>query len=248
MDQPKMTPELENLCINTIRMLAVDAVEKAQSGHPGTPMEAAPMAFELWMRHMKYNPKNPDWFNRDRFVLSAGHASMLLYSMLHLTGFDLPLDQIKQFRQFGSKTPGHPEYGHTAGVETTTGPLGQGISTSVGMAIANKFLAETFNRPGHEIIDYWIYGYCSDGDLMEGVASEASSIAGHLKLGRMIFVYSDNHITIDGSTEITFTEDVGKRYEAYGWFVQHIEGNDRTAFNAAVEKCKKPSLLSCAEP
>ena len=240
------TADFENLCINTIRMLAVDAVEKAQSGHPGTPMEAAPMAYELWMRHMKYNPGNPNWANRDRFVLSAGHASMLLYSMLHLTGYDLPLEQIRQFRQWGSKTPGHPEYGHTAGVETTTGPLGQGFATGVGMAIAQKVLAEMFNRPGHEIVNYWIYAYCSDGDLMEGVASEAASLAGHLKLNHLVYIFSDNHITIDGNTEITFTESVGARFEAYHWHVQHVEGNDREAFGRALDNARKqdqPSLI-----
>lgn len=240
------TEDLENLCINTIRMLSVDAVEKAQSGHPGTPMEAAPMAYELWMRHMKYNPGNPGWANRDRFVLSAGHASMLLYSMLHLTGYDLPLDQIRQFRQWGSKTPGHPEYGHTPGVETTTGPLGQGFATGVGMAIAQKILADMFNRPGHDIVNYSIYAYCSDGDLMEGVASEAASLAGHLKLNRLVYIFSDNHITIDGNTEITFTEDVGARFEAYHWYVQHIEGNDREAFGRALDNARKqdkPSMI-----
>lgn len=236
--------DLQNLYINTIRMLSVDAVEKAQSGHPGTPMEAAVMAHELWMRHMKYNPRNPDWFNRDRFVLSAGHASMLLYSMLHLTGYDLSLDEIKRFRQWQSKTPGHPEYGHTAGVETTTGPLGQGFATGVGMAMAQKYLANMFNRPGHDIVDYWIYAYCSDGDLMEGISHEAASLAGHLKLNRLIYVYSDNHITIDGDTALAFTENVGARFEAYHWYVQHIGGNDADAFNRAIESARNQDLPS----
>ena len=237
----------EELCINTIRMLAVDAVEKAQSGHPGTPMEAAAMAYELWTQILRYNPTNPQWPNRDRFVLSAGHASMLLYAMLHLTGYDLSLDEIKQFRQFGSRTPGHPEYPHTPGVETTTGPLGQGFATGVGMAVAQRYLAHLFNRPGHEIVDYHIFGYCSDGDLMEGVSSEAASFAGHLGLNRLIYIFSDNRITIDGETSLTFTESVQKRFEAYNWFVQRIEGNDREAFVKAIHASKqekgRPSLI-----
>lgn len=239
--------DLENLAINTIRMLSVDAVEKAQSGHPGTPMEAAAMMYELWTRYMRYNPKNPDWQNRDRFVLSAGHASMLLYSLLYLTGYDLPLEEIKKFRQFGSMTPGHPEYSHAPGVETTTGPLGQGFAAGIGMAVAEKYLAEFFNRPGHEIVDYYIYAYCSDGDMMEGVSSEAASIAGHLKLNKVIYIYGDNHITIDGETSLTFSEDVHKRFEAYHWFVQDIEGNDREAFRQAIEHARgqkeRPSLI-----
>lgn len=243
----RTTAELENLCINTIRMLAVDAVEKAQSGHPGTPMEAAPMAYELWTKYLRYNPKNPEWSNRDRFVLSAGHSSMLLYAMLYLTGYDLSLDQIKQFRQFGSKTPGHPEYGHAAGVETTTGPLGQGFGTGVGMAIAEKFLAQYFNRPGHKIVDYKIYAYCSDGDLMEGISSEAASIAGHLKLNNLIYIYSDNRITIDGETSLAFSESVQSRFEGFHWFVQHTEGNDREGFDRAVQRSQqeteRPSLI-----
>ena len=243
----QVSSELEELSINTIRFLAVDAVEKAKSGHPGTPMEAAAMAYELWMHIMHYNPANPDWPNRDRFVLSAGHASMLLYAMLHLTGYDLPLEQLQRFRQLGSKTPGHPEYGHTAGVETTTGPLGQGFGTGVGMAIAERYLGGYFNRPGHSIINYHIYAYCSDGDMMEGISSETASIAGHMKLNKLIYIYGDNHITIDGDTNKTFSEDVGKRFEAYGWFVQHIEGNDREAFKHAIEEAQsqaeKPSLI-----
>ncbi|HEY4491822.1 MAG TPA: transketolase, partial [Acidobacteriota bacterium] len=242
-----MNTKLEELCINTIRMLAVDAVEKAQSGHPGTPMEAAAMAYELWTKVMRYNPKNPQWPNRDRFILSAGHASMLLYAMLHLTGYDLSIEQIEQFRQWGSQTPGHPEYGHAPGVEMTTGPLGQGFAAGVGMAIGEKYLADFFNRPDHTIVDYHIYAYCSDGDLMEGVSSEAASLAGHLKLNKIIYIYGDNHITIDGDTNLTFSESVGSRFESYGWFVQSIEGNDRAAFLAAIENAKsqaeRPSLI-----
>jgi transketolase len=185
--------QLDNLCINTIRFLSVDAVEKANSGHPGLPMGAAPMAYVLWTRYLRHNPAHPHWFNRDRFVLSAGHGSMLLYSLLHLTGYDLPLDQIKQFRQWGSKTPGHPERGMTPGVETTTGPLGQGFANSVGLAIAEHYLAAHFNRPGHEIVDHHTYVLVGDGDLMEGVSSEAASLAGHLKLGKLICLYDNNH-------------------------------------------------------
>ena len=238
---------IEELSINTIRMLAVDAVEKAQSGHPGTPMEAAAMAYELWTEILRYNPKNPDWPNRDRFILSAGHASMLLYSMLYLTGYDLSLEQLKQFRQWGSQTPGHPEFGHAPGVETTTGPLGQGFVAGVGMAVAEKYLADLFNKPGEKIVDYHIYAYCSDGDLMEGVTAEAASFAGHHRLNKLIYIYSDNRITIDGETDLTFSEAVGTRFESYDWFVQHINGNDRTAFRKAIESAKsqneKPSMI-----
>src|SRR5262245_6250870 len=219
-------------------MLSVDAVEKANSGHPGTPMEAAAIAYELWTDLMRYSPSNPSWPNRDRFVLSAGHASMLLYSMLHLTGYDLSLDQIKNFRQFGSQTPGHPEYGHAPGVETTTGPLGQGFAAGVGMAAAEKFLADLFNKPDFKIVDYYVYAYCSDGDLMEGVSSEAGSFAGHHRLNKLIYIYGDNHITIDGETELTFSENVRGRFEAFNWFVQNIEGNDRAAFRKAIEQAK----------
>ncbi len=239
---------LDQLSINTIRMLAVDAVEKAQSGHPGMPMGTATLAYVLWTRFLKHNPTNPQWPDRDRFVLSAGHGSMLLYSLLHLTGYDLPLDQLKQFRQWGSRTPGHPEYGMTPGVETTTGPLGQGFANGVGMAIAEAFLAERFNRPGHTIVDHYTYAIVSDGDLMEGVASEAASLAGHLQLGKLIYFYDDNDISIDGSTDLTFTEQVDRRFDAYGWHVQKIaDGNDVPAIDAALRAAQaertKPSLI-----
>ncbi len=239
--------ELDQLCINTIRFLAVDSVEKAKSGHPGLPMEAASMGYILFTRIMKHNPRNPKWPNRDRFVLSAGHGSMLLYSLLHLTGYDLSLDEIKNFRQWGSRTPGHPEYREVPGVETTTGPLGQGFGNGVGIAIAQRYQAIRFNRPGHEIINHKIYTFCSDGDIMEGISSEAASIAGHQKLSSLIYVYLDNRITIDGSTSLAISEDVGMRFEAYGWFVQRIEGNDIPAFDNAIRKAhgqsEKPSLI-----
>jgi transketolase len=239
---------LDQLCINTIRMLAVDAVERAKSGHPGMPMGTAALAYVLWTRFLKHNPANPQWPDRDRFVLSAGHGSMLLYSLLHLTGYDLPLDELKQFRQWGSRTPGHPEYGMTPGVETTTGPLGQGFANGVGMAMAEAFLAERFNRPAHTIVDHYTYAIVSDGDLMEGVASEAASLAGHLQLGKLIYVYDDNDISIDGSTDFTFTEQVGKRFDAYGWHVQEIaDGNDVPSIDAALRAAQaertKPSLI-----
>ncbi len=209
---------LDELCVNSIRTLSMDAVQKANSGHPGTPMALAPLAYVLYARVMKHSPIEPAWPNRDRFVLSAGHASMLLYASLHLSGYDMPLEELKNFRQLDSKTPGHPEYNHAPGIESTTGPLGQGISTAVGMALAERMLAARFNRDGHEIVDYRTYSIVSDGDLQEGIASEASSLAGHLGLGRLIAFYDDNHISIDG-TELSFSEDVGKRYEAYGWHV-----------------------------
>jgi transketolase len=239
---------LDNLCINTIRFLSVDAVEKANSGHPGLPMGAAPMAYVLWTRFLQHNPFNPHWFNRDRFVLSAGHGSMLLYSLLHLTGYDLPLDQIKQFRQWGSKCPGHPERGLTPGVEVTTGPLGQGFANSVGLAIAENYLAAHYNRPGHQIVGHHTYVLVGDGDLMEGVSSEAASLAGHLKLGKLICLYDDNHITLSASTHITFTEDRAKRFEAYGWHTQTVEnGNDLAAIDralgAARVETERPSLI-----
>src|SRR5512143_3501185 len=215
--------ELDELCIATIRCLSMDAVQKAKSGHPGMPMGMAPAAYTLWTKHLRYNPRNPKWVNRDRFVLSAGHGCMLLYSLLHLTGYDLSLDDLKNFRQFGSKTPGHPEYGHTPGVEVTTGPLGQGISNAVGMAIAEKYLGTHFNREDYPVIGYRIYVITGDGCLQEGVSSEACSLAGHLGLDNLIVVYDDNHITIDGNTDLSLSEDVGRRYEAYGWFVQRID-------------------------
>ncbi|MDE3090700.1 MAG: transketolase, partial [Chloroflexota bacterium] len=222
------TPQsLDQLCINTIRFLSVDAIQKANSGHPGLPMGAAPMAYVLWTRLLKHNPANPNWFDRDRFVLSGGHGSMLLYSLLHLTGYDLPLEQIQQFRQWESMTPGHPERGIAPGVETTTGPLGQGFGNGVGMAIAEAFLSARFNRPGHEIVNHYTYGIVTDGDLMEGVASEAASIAGHLKLGKLIYLYDNNYISLAASTNVTYTEDRVKRFEAYGWHVQTVDdGND----------------------
>ncbi|HEU4762336.1 MAG TPA: transketolase [Gemmatimonadales bacterium] len=234
--------------INTVRTLAMDAVEKAKSGHPGTPMALAPAAYVMWREFHRFNPKNPDWANRDRFVLSCGHASMLLYAMLFLTGYDLSLDEIKNFRQWHSKTPGHPERGHTVGVETTTGPLGQGFGNAVGMAIAERLLSHHFNRPGFEIINHRVWGFCSDGDLMEGVSSEAASLAGHLRLGKLNFIYDNNHITIDGSTSLAFSEDVGKRFEAYGWHVQHVDdGNDLDAIHMALEAARReetrPSLI-----
>ena len=243
-----MNDNLQTRAINTIRFLSADAVQQANSGHPGLPMGAAPMAFALWTRHLRHNPTNPKWAGRDRFVLSGGHGSMLLYSLLHLTGYDLSLDEIKNFRQFGSKTPGHPEYGLTPGVETTTGPLGQGFGQGVGMAIAATHLAAEFNRPGHEIIQSYIYGIVTDGDLMEGVSSEAASLAGHLQLGRIIYLYDDNHVSIDGSTDLAFTEDRGGRFEAYGWHVQTIaDGNDVEAVDAAIQAAKadpRPSLIA----
>lgn len=242
------TPELDQLCINTIRTLSIDAVQKAKSGHPGLPMGAAAMAYVLWTRHLKHNPSNPSWYNRDRFILSAGHGCMLLYSLLHLTGYDLTLDDLKNFRQWGSKTPGHPEYGHTPGVETTTGPLGQGFANGIGMAIAERYLAARYNSPNYEVVNYKIYAIVSDGDLMEGVASEAASLAGHLKLGNIIYLYDDNHISIDGSTALAFTEDAAARFEAYGWHVQTVDdGNDLDAIHAAIkaaqDETERPSLI-----
>lgn len=240
--------ELDNLCVNTIRFLAVDAVQRANSGHPGMPMGAAPMAYVLWNRFLKHNPSNPQWFDRDRFVLSAGHGSMLLYSLFYLTGYDVALDEIKCFRQWGSKIPGHPERGLTPGVETTTGPLGQGFGNGVGMAIAEAFLADRYNRPGFEIINHYTYAIVSDGDLMEGVASEAASLAGHLKLGKLVYLYDNNYISLAASTDLTFTEDRAKRFEAYGWHTRSVEdGNDlnaiESALRAAREERDRPSLI-----
>jgi transketolase len=239
--------KLDEQCVNTIRMLSADAVEKAKSGHPGLPMGAAAFTYMLWMRHLRFNPKHPDWLNRDRFVLSAGHGSMLLYSLLHLTGYNLPLSELKQFRQWGSKTPGHPEHGLTPGVETTTGPLGQGFANGVGMALAERFLADRYNRPGHEIIDYHTYALVSDGDLMEGIAAEAASFAGSQKLGKLIYLYDCNRISIEGSTDLTFTDDTAKRFEAYGWHTLTVEdGNDLAAVDKSLMAAKKdprPSLI-----
>ncbi len=241
--------DLDELCVNTIRCLAMDAVQNANSGHPGMPMGMAPAAYVLWTRHMRYNPRNPHWANRDRFVLSAGHGCMLQYALLHLTGFDLSMDDIRKFRQWGSKTPGHPEYGHTQGIEATTGPLGQGISNAVGMAIAQKYAAAYFNRDGLPLLDYRIYVIAGDGDMQEGVASEACSLGGHLGLNNLIVVYDDNSISIDGKTSLSFTEDVGKRFEAYDWFVQTVggDGNDMVSFERALEAARReknrPSLI-----
>jgi len=243
-----MSDDIQLRSINTLRFLSADAVQQANSGHPGLPMGAAAMAYTIWTRHLRHNPRNPQWPGRDRFILSGGHGSMLLYSLLHLTGYDLPLEEIKHFRQFGSKTPGHPEHGLTPGVETTTGPLGQGFATGVGMAIAATHLAATFNKPGHEIIQSYIYGIVTDGDLMEGVSSEAASLAGHLRLGRLIYLYDDNHVSIDGSTELAFTEDRAARFEAYGWHVQKVaDGNDVEAIDAAIRAAKadpRPSFIA----
>ena len=216
-------PELDELCVNTLRFLAVDAVQKAKSGHPGLPLGSASMAYALWDRFLKFNPCDPLWPDRDRFILSAGHGCALLYALLHVTGYDLPLEELERFRQWGSRTPGHPEYGKTPGVEATTGPLGQGLANAVGMAIAEVALAARFNRPGHTIVDHFTYVLASDGDLEEGISSEAGSDAGHLALGKLIVLYADNHITIEGSTELAFTEDRMARFEAFGWHVQRIE-------------------------
>ncbi|MEO8029979.1 MAG: transketolase [Gemmatimonadota bacterium] len=238
---------IDELCINTIRVLSIDAVELAESGHPGMPMGAAPMGYVLWTRHLRHDPADPAWPDRDRFVLSAGHGSMLLYSLLHLTGYDLSLDDLKRFRRWDSRTPGHPERGSSAGVEVTTGPLGQGFGNAVGLAMAERHLAATFNRPGHSIVDHWTYVIASDGDLMEGVASEAASLAGDLCLGRLIVLYDANRITLSATTNVTFREDVGARFSAYGWQVQEIDGQDVTAVDAALTAAKadtqRPSLI-----
>jgi len=242
-------PALDELCINTLRFLAVDMVQKANSGHPGLPMGSAAMAYTLWDRSLKYNPRDPHWPDRDRFVLSAGHGCALLYALLHVTGFDLPLDELKRFRQWGSHTPGHPEYGKTPGVEATTGPLGQGLANGVGMAIAEVALAARFNRPGHKIVDHYTYVLVSDGDLEEGISSEAGSVAGHQHLGKLIVLYADNHITIEGSTELTFTEDRMARFAAFGWHVQRVEqSNDVETIAQALENARsetnRPSLIA----
>ncbi len=244
-----MSKELDQLCVNTIRFLAVDGVQKAKSGHPGMPMGMADAAYVLWTQFLRHNPANPRWPNRDRFVLSAGHGSMLLYSLLFLTGYDMPITELMRFRQWGSHTPGHPEYDPDRGVEMTTGPLGQGFATGVGMAIAERFLAATFNRPGYNLVDHYVYAIVSDGDLMEGISHEAASLAGHLRLGNLIYLYDDNHISIDGPTEITFTEDRAARFVAYNWHVQRINGHDRAAVAAAIRAAQaetgRPSLICC---
>src|SRR3954452_10038842 len=236
------------LNVNIIRALAIDTVQKANSGHPGAPMGAAPMAFVLWTRFLRHAPGHPDWIDRDRFVLSAGHASMLLYSLLHLTGYDLSIDDLQQFRQWGSRTPGHPEHGLTPGVEATTGPLGQGFANAVGMAIAERRLAREFNQPDHEIVDHWTYVIASDGDLQEGIASEAASLAGHLRLGKLVVLYDDNHIQLDGPTDMAWSEDVLQRFEAYGWGTARVaDGNDLAAIEQAITAARaddRPSLIA----
>ena len=247
-DEPKTNRELEHRCINTIRILSADAVQNANSGHPGLPMGAAAMAFTLWTRFLKHNPRNPQWCDRDRFVLSAGHGSMLLYSLLHLTGYDLPLDEIKRFRKWGSRTPGHPERGLTPGVEVSTGPLGQGFGNGVGMAIAEAWLAACYNRPGHKIVDHRTYAICGDGDLMEGISQEAASLAGHLRLGKLIYLYDQNHISLAGATGIDFTEDVAKRFDADGWHTRLVpDGNDTDDVAHAIQEAQaehaRPSLI-----
>ena len=240
--------KIDALAINTIRTLSIDTIEKANSGHPGMPMGAAPMAYTLWTQFMNHNPKNPNWFNRDRFVLSAGHGSALLYSLLHLTGYDLSIDDLKNFRQWGSKTPGHPEYGHTAGVDATTGPLGQGIAMAVGMAMAERHLAETYNRDSYQVVDHYTYSICGDGDLMEGVSAEAASLAGHLKLGRLVVLYDSNDISLDGDLNKSFSESVAERFGAYGWQYLRVEdGNDVNSIAKAIEEAKtdenRPTLI-----
>ena len=243
-----MSLQSDLLAINTIRTLSIDAIDKANSGHPGLPMGAAPMAYTLWTKHLRHNPNNPNWFNRDRFVLSAGHGSMLLYSLLHLGGYDLPMEEIKNFRQWNSKTPGHPEFRHTAGVEATTGPLGQGIGMAVGMAMAEAHLAATYNRANHKVVDHYTYALCGDGDLMEGVAAEAISLAGHLQLDKLIVLYDSNDISLDGDLHKSFSENVEKRFDSYGWnYILVKDGNDIEEVSAAIEKAKaqndKPTLI-----
>lgn len=244
-----MSPsQIDQLCANTIRTLSMDAVQKANSGHPGMPMGMADVAYVLWTKFLKHNPKNPNWFDRDRFILSAGHGSMLIYSLLHLTGYDVSMDDLKNFRQLGSKTPGHPEFGYTPGVEMTTGPLGQGFATGIGMAMAEAHLASRFKKEGHTLVDHYTYAIVSDGDLMEGISHEAASLAGHLKLNKLIYLYDSNSISIDGSTDLAFTEDVHKRFEAYGWEVINIDGHNHKQIAEAIEKAQqsdKPSLIIC---
>lgn len=242
------TQTLEELCINTIRILSADAVQNANSGHPGMPMGAAAMAYTLWTKFLKFNPKDPQWADRDRFVLSAGHGSMLLYSLLYLTGYDLSLDELKHFRKWGSKTPGHPERGHTVGVEVSTGPLGQGFANAVGLGISEAWLGARYNRPGHNIVDHYTYVICSDGDLMEGISHEAASFAGHLQLGKLIYLYDQNHISLAGGTNLTYTEDVAKRFDAYGWHTRHVkDGNDTEDIAKAIQEAQgeknRPSLI-----
>ena len=235
--------------VDTIKTLAIDAVQAANSGHPGMPMGGAVMGSVLWGQFLVHDPQAPAWPDRDRFVLSCGHGSMLLYALLHLSGYDLPVDELKRFRQWGSKTPGHPEHGHTVGVEVTTGPVGTGFAAGVGMALAERLLAATYNRPGLEIVDHCTYAICSDGDLMEGVASEAASLAGHLGLGKLIYLYDDNHITIDGATDLSFSEDVAGRFTAYGWHVERVDGRDAAAVAGALVRARaegeRPSLICC---
>ena len=244
-----LDPNTAELMVKTIKGLAMDAVQAANSGHPGMPMGTADLATVLWTEFHTHDPRDPSWFDRDRFVLSAGHGSMLLYALLHLTGYALPLDELRNFRQWGSKTAGHPEFGHTPGVDVTTGPLGSGFAAGVGMAMAERYLAAHFNRDNHAIIDHMTWGVVSDGDLMEGIASEAASLAGHLGLGKLIYLYDDNHISIDGATDLSFTEDVGKRFEAYGWQVQHVDGHDHAAIRKAILAARsdaaRPSLICC---
>jgi transketolase len=239
--------EIDDICINTLRFLAADGVEKANSGHPGMPMGDAPMAYTLWTKHLRHSPANPKFANRDRFVLSAGHGSMLLYSLLHLSGYDMPIEELKNFRQWGSHTPGHPEYDISRGIETTTGPLGQGFANGVGMAITERYLGERYNKPGFTLFDYHAYIISGDGDMMEGISNEAASMAGHLKLGKVVCLYSDNKITIEGPTSVAFTEDVAKRFDSLNWHVQKVDGNDVEAISAAIEAAKaettKPSII-----
>ena len=240
--------DLDQLAINTIRTLSMDAVQKANSGHPGAPMGMAPMAYTLWTQFLRHSPADPSWPNRDRFLLSAGHASMLLYSLLYLTGYGLTLEDLQSFRRWGSLTPGHPEYGHTKGVEATTGPLGQGFANGVGMAIAQRRLAAEFNRPGHNLIDHFVYAICSDGDLQEGISAEAASLAGHLKLGKLVYLYDDNHIQLDGPTALAFSDKTLERFDSYGWHTARVEdGNDVVAIGAAIEAARgdeRPSLIA----
>jgi transketolase len=243
-----MSDQLAQRCVNTIRTLSMDAVQEANSGHPGMPMGMADAAYVLWTKFLKHNPGSPRWFDRDRFILSAGHGSMLLYSLLHLTGYDVSMEEIKNFRQLGSITPGHPEFGMTPGVETTTGPLGQGFATGVGMAMAEAFLAETFNKDSHKLVDHYTYAIVSDGDLMEGISHEAASMAGHMKLSKLIYLYDSNNISIDGSTDLTFTDNTKMRFESYGWDVQVIDGHDHKEIEDAIKNAQKtdtPSLIEC---